>query len=89
MIYYFADKDNLMKYQEVRAVKVVKICNNRPEAELFASILVESGIECIVQADDCGGARPYMIIPDGVKIITNDEDYEEAVKLFEEMKNAE
>jgi hypothetical protein len=69
-------------------MKVVKICNNRPEAELFASILLESDIECLVQADDCGGARPYMVIPDGVKLITNDEDYEKAVKLFEEMKGA-
>ncbi len=70
-------------------MKVVKICNNRPEAEMFASILLENDIECLVQADDCGGARPYMIIPDGVKLITNDEDYEIAVKLFEEMKSNE
>lgn len=70
-------------------MKVVKIFNNRPEAEMFASILLENDIECLVQADDCGGVRPYMAIPDGVKLITNDKDYEIAVKLFEEMKSNE
>jgi len=30
-----------------------------------------------------------MVIPDGVKLLTNDEDYEKAVKLFEEMKGTE
>ncbi|NQT59613.1 MAG: hypothetical protein HQ557_11590 [Bacteroidetes bacterium] len=68
-------------------MKVVKIFNNRPEAEMFASVLLESNIECIVQADDCGGVRPYMAIPDGVKLITSDENYEEAVRLLEGMKD--
>jgi len=67
-------------------MKVVKVFNNRPEAEMFASVLLENNIKCMVQADDCGGIRPYMVIPDGVKLITNDEDYEEAVKILEEMR---
>ena len=67
-------------------MKVVKVFNNRPEAEMFASLLLENNIQCMVQADDCGGIRPYMAISGGVKLVTNDEDHEAAVRIFEEMK---
>ena len=34
---------------------VVKVYSTRPEAEMFASVLREYGIACMVQADNCGG----------------------------------
>lgn len=46
---------------------------NRFEANLAKSVLESAGIECLIQADDCGGLRPHMQMS-GVDLLVRAED---------------
>lgn len=62
-------------------MKTVKILNNRPESEMIMDILHKNGIDSLLQADDCAGTNPALLINDGISILVKDEDYEKAVEI--------
>ncbi len=56
---------------------------------MFASVLRDYGIACMVQADDCGGVRPYMAVTGGVRVLVNDDEYGEAVRILDQLHQEE
>lgn len=54
---------------------IIKTFPERTQAELARSRLRSCGIESIVRADDCGGARPFLAIGSGgVQLLVREED---------------
>ena len=62
----------------------IETYGSRDEAELARSFLESNGIDAIVFADDCGGARPHLQISEGVRLMIKQEDKEMALQLFED-----
>jgi hypothetical protein len=55
----------------------------RHEAEFARGMLESEGIEAIIEADDCGGQRPFLGAVTGVKLLVRRSDVQEARKLLE------
>jgi hypothetical protein len=50
----------------------------RHEAEAGQELLKANGIASVIQADDCGGARPFLAYPQGVSLLVNETELEKA-----------
>jgi hypothetical protein len=61
---------------------------NRPEAEVIKSVLAESGISSVVQADDQGGMYPSLAFIQGVELKVYEKDLKKAQEILEEMSAA-
>jgi len=62
----------------------IKTFMHRHEAELAKGLLAEKGIEAIVSADDCGGARPHLTFGmSGVQLLVKKEDEQKAKEVLE------
>lgn len=62
--------------------KTVKVCSNRPEAEIIGGLLRQHGFEVNIRSDDIGGLYPPLALSSGVKVQVAAEDLEEAEKLI-------
>ena len=67
-------------------ITCIEIYCSREEAELARSFLEANGIDAVVFADDCGGARPHLQISEGVRLMVKQEDKEKALQLFEDAR---
>ena len=54
-------------------MNVVRTYLNRMEAEMAKGALASEDIESMIQADDCGGARPSLWMS-GVRLLVRPED---------------
>ncbi|MDD3552610.1 MAG: hypothetical protein PHH39_10680 [Methanothrix soehngenii] len=45
-------------------------------------LLEGSGVEAIIQKDDCGGMRPYLQVMTGVQLLVAKEDVERAMEIL-------
>ncbi len=62
----------------------LKTFNSRAEAEMAKAYLEAEGIETMVQADDCGGMRPFMLTgAGGVRLMVHEEDAGRALLILE------
>jgi len=61
-------------------LKTVRVFDQRYEAEIAQGLLLEAGIESIINADDCGGMLMgvSLIRRGGIKLMVIDEDLERA-----------
>jgi Putative prokaryotic signal transducing protein len=60
----------------------IQTFGSREAAELAASNLRAHGIECWIQADDCGGMLPNLSAAGGVQLLVRDSDTEAALALL-------
>lgn len=67
---------------------IIKTFPDRTQAELARSTLQSCGIESIVRADDCGGARPSLAIGSGgVQLFVREEDAGRAGEVLKGRKS--
>jgi len=67
-------------------MRVVRSYLNRMEAEMAKGALASSDIESMIQADDCGGERPGLVL--GVSLLVREEDVEDAGQILDEISTA-
>lgn len=51
------------------------------DADLARSVLEAAGVDCMVQADDCGGLRPHLWMG-GIALLVRREDREKAEEVL-------
>jgi hypothetical protein len=68
-------------------VVAVAVVNNRIEAELIAGLLRSNGIKVAVSADDAGQQEPQLQ-QDGVRVLVDPADAEEAGKILAEAQQS-
>ena len=61
---------------------LVKIYDNRLEADMMKSYLESEGIEVIIQADDAGGMLPTLASLNGVFLFVPEKDVAYAQKII-------
>ncbi len=61
---------------------VVGTFNTRPEADLARSALEAAGIDAVVAADDAGGVQPGLWEGQGVAVLVDREDEQEAREVL-------
>ena len=71
-----------------RDVVVARTYNTTVEAELAASWLEASGVDCMVLADDAGGVYPNFQITFGVKLLVRAADEPRAKEVLEAAERA-
>jgi hypothetical protein len=69
-------------HDEVRTV-TIRIFSSHDAAELARSNLEAHGIECWVNADDCGGWYTNLTAPGGVRLLIRASDVEAAIALLD------
>ena len=57
---------------------------SEPPAIMDKMLLEGSGVEAIIQKDDCGGMRPYLQVMTGVQLLVAQEDVERAMEILKE-----
>ncbi|MBC8383158.1 MAG: DUF2007 domain-containing protein [Candidatus Cloacimonetes bacterium] len=65
---------------------LLEVFDDRIEAELLEGLLKSSGIECFIVSDDCDGMMPQLQLTEGVGVVINKADKEEAMKILEDVK---
>jgi hypothetical protein len=68
-------------HDEVKTV-TIRIFGSHDTAELAAANLEAHGIECWVNADDCGGMYPNLTAAGGVRLLVRASDAEAAIALL-------
>jgi hypothetical protein len=68
-------------HDEVKTV-TIRTFGSHEAAELAVANLEAHGIECLVNADDCGGMYPNLTAPGGVRLLVRAADAEAAVALL-------
>ena len=67
----------------------IKSYAGRDEAELARGFLEANGIRAIVSAEDCGGARPELLLgTGGVKLLVKAEDRRAALDILKNVYDA-
>jgi len=65
---------------------VLKVFDEKIEAELLEGLLKNAGIECYIVSDDVDGLMPQLQITEGVGVVINKADKEEAIEILESVK---
>jgi len=65
---------------------VLEVFDDMIEAELLEGLLKSSGIECYIISDDCDGMMPQLQLTEGVGVVINKADKDEAMKILESVK---
>lgn len=65
---------------------MLEVFDDKIEAELLEGLLKTSGIECYIVSDDCDGMMPQLQLTEGVGVVINKEDKEEAMAILEDVK---
>jgi hypothetical protein len=73
---------NVDSSQEIRTV-VIHIFGSHEAAMVAAASLEAHGIECWVNADDCGGMYPNLTVAGGVRLLVREPDAATATALLE------
>ena len=60
----------------------IRTFNSHEAAELAAANLEAHGIECWINADDCGGMYPNLTVASGVRLLVRASDAEAAIALL-------
>jgi hypothetical protein len=68
-------------HDEVKTV-TIRIFSSHEAAELAAANLEAHGIECWINADDCGGMYPNLTAPGGVRLLARASDAKVAIALL-------
>ena len=68
---------------------LLEVFDDKIEAELLEGLLKTSGIECYIVSDDCDGMMPQLQLTEGVGVVINKADKEEAMKILEDVKKRE
>lgn len=63
-------------------VVVLKIFNNEIEAGLAQQVLQEAGVAAFVFKDDAGGMEPHLQRTNGVRLVVNRADAEQAHRML-------
>jgi hypothetical protein len=67
---------------------IIRNFQYRPEAELAASVLENSGIKSLVSSDDCGVWRPSLATgTGGVNLLVREEDTEKAEEIIHSIED--
>jgi hypothetical protein len=76
-----SDATNSGLHDEGKTV-IIRTFSNHDTAELAVANLEAHGIECWVNADDCGGMYPNLTAPGGVRLLVRASDAEAAIALL-------
>jgi hypothetical protein len=76
-----SDATNGGPHDEVKTV-TIRTFGSHEAAELAVTNLEAHGIECLVNADDCGGMYPNLTTAVGVRLLVRDSDAEAAIALL-------
>jgi hypothetical protein len=76
-----SDSGNGGLHDEVKTV-TIRTFSSHEAAQLAASNLEARGIQCWVNADDCGGMYPNLTAPGGVRLSVRASDAEAAIALL-------
>jgi len=68
---------------------VFRTLNSRNEAEAVRAILSGSGIEALVESDDCGAVDPALGFGRGVQLFVAEEDLDRAADIISQMVPSE
>jgi hypothetical protein len=68
---------------------VLKTFSSRNEAEAVKALLSGSGIESLVESDDCGALDPALAFGRGAQILVADKDLERAADVLSEVVPSE
>jgi len=68
---------------------VLEVFDDMIEAELLEGLLKSSGIECYIISDDCDGMMPQLQLTEGVGVVINKADKDEAMKILESVNKGE
>ena len=66
-----------------RNLVVVRTFSTPIAAELARSALEAARIDAVLQADDCGGMRPHMLLARGVALMVRAEDARRAATILD------
>jgi hypothetical protein len=75
-------------HEEVKRVTIRIFCSH-DAANIARSSLEAHGIECWVNADDCGGWYTNLTAPGGVRLLVRAEDAEAAIALLDAQASSE
>jgi len=64
-------------------LETVKEYTQRYEAEMDLSIILDDGIDAILNSDDCGGLLPHLGTTEGYSIQVREEDLEKVKALLD------
>ena len=67
----------------------IKIFEDRDEAELFRSFLEDQGIESYILEEECCECSSHEAECEGLKLIVDERDKREALKIIEEAFEAD
>jgi hypothetical protein len=76
-----SESDNDGLHDEVKTV-TIRTFTSHDAANIARSNLEAHGIECWVNADDCGGMYPNLTAPGGVRLVIRASDAEAAIALL-------
>jgi len=65
---------------------VLAVFDDKIEAELLEGLLKNANIECYIVSDDVDGLMPQLQITEGVGVVINKADKEEAMEILESVK---
>ncbi|MGH7952187.1 MAG: hypothetical protein ACREFE_09745 [Limisphaerales bacterium] len=68
-------------HDEVKT-ETIRIFSSHTSADLAAANLEAHGIECWLNADDCGGMYPNLTVTGGVRLVVRASDAEAAMALL-------
>ncbi|MDR1988913.1 MAG: DUF2007 domain-containing protein [Acidobacteriaceae bacterium] len=61
---------------------VIRTFTNHIDADLASSALAAAGIQSFISADDAGGMRPSMWMPQGVRLLVDEADANDATEIL-------
>jgi len=68
---------------------ILEVFDDKIEAELLEGLLKQAGIECYIISDDCDGMMPQLQLTEGVGVVINKADEDEARKIVESVNTGE
>ncbi|MBN2017297.1 MAG: DUF2007 domain-containing protein [Candidatus Cloacimonetes bacterium] len=68
---------------------ILEVFDDKIEAELLEGLLKQAGIECYIISDDCDGMMPQLQLTEGVGVVINKADEDEARKIVESVNTNE
>ncbi len=63
-------------------MKVVFVASSRIEAEIVRGKLEAHGMRAMTRQDDEGGVNPALALSIGVKVLVDDEDFDQALRVL-------
>jgi hypothetical protein len=78
LVYRFPTYKPPRRFESEMHLVVVRIYNNKLDADLARITLKAAGIESLIRGDDYGGTAPHLSFIRGIEILVRSDDAEDA-----------